>query len=114
MNEQQINSLHVAERKFPGLSQRLWVGNVIHGEGLLNMRSGSHLFMADAGDALLALAESGILKPTAFRPSLSGAAFLGLSNHNRNKGEERKEPTRDDAAHWEWKCLVSADGYKNE
>jgi hypothetical protein len=112
MNNRQIDFLRAAERKFPGLSQWLWVGNVIHGERLLNMRIGNYILMADVGDALIMLAESGILKPTAFRPSHSGAAFLGLSACNKRR--ERKGPTRDDAAHWEWECLVSADGYKNE
>lgn len=86
----------------------LWPGNVIHGEQFLSLTTGHSVSMADIGDRLRELHEAGIIKPIRFRPSHSGAAFLGLQEGASK--EKRDAPHAGDAAHWEWEVSQSPEG----
>lgn len=98
---------HAAERRFPGLFRLLWQGNVIHGEQVLALvPRGFNAQMADVSTTLLRLHAAGVLRPLAFRPSPSGAAFLGLSPAYRG---HQTAPNAGTAGHWTWECLGDFD-----
>ncbi len=86
------------ERLCDGATTRLWKGNVIHGEQFLT-KKGHAVFMADVSTALLRLCAASVIRPIAFQPSHSGAAFLGLDSCQQGA---HTTPNASDAAHWDW------------
>ncbi len=98
MNKRQ--AIDYLDRLCPDGSIRLWPGNFIHGEQFLT--KGRTVFMADISTALLHLQSAGVIKPTKFTPSHSGAAFLGLDSCQRRA---HTKPDAGDAAHWTWEVL---------
>lgn len=97
--EQRI-AIAYLERLCGGGTVRLWKGNVIHGEQFLTQ--GRTVFMADVSTALLRLCAANIIRPIMFRPSLSGAALLGLDSCQRRA---HTTPDASDAAHWDWEVI---------
>ncbi len=99
MNKRQ--AIAYLDRLCPDGSTHLWSGNFIHGEQFLT-KKGHAVFMADISTALLHLQAAGVIRPTKFTPSHSGAAFLGLDPCQRRA---HTQPDAGDAAHWTWEVL---------
>lgn len=103
MNKELETVLRRAESRFPGLVNRLWTSNVIHGEDVLRLAPRRRaVFPSDAGDCLRELAEHGVVEPAKFAPSHSGAAFLGLDPAYRRL---HTEPNAGTAGHWAWRVV---------
>lgn len=81
----------------------LWLGNVFHGSDFMKYGSNS-LTVSDAEDTCLDLFELGYVVPTIFNPTLSEAAFLGLSYSNRPR-DLKKKPDFGWAHGWDWMCV---------
>ncbi len=96
----QRTAIDSLERLCAGATTRLWKGNIVHGEQFLT--KGRTVFMADVSTALLRLCAAGAIRPIAFRPSHSGAAFLGLDYCQRRA---HTTPDPSDAAHWDWEVI---------
>lgn len=94
---EQRTAISYLERLCDGATSCLWKGNVIHGEQFLTKER--NVSMADVSTALLSLCVASVIQPIAFRPSHSGAAFIGLDVANRRK---HTAPNAGTAAHWNW------------
>lgn len=93
----QRTAVDYLERLCAGATTRLWKGNVVYGEQFLT--KGRTVSMADVSTALLRLCAAEAIRPIAFRPSHSGAAFLGLDSCQQRA---HTKPNASDAAHWDW------------
>lgn len=92
--------------RYPSLHTLLWgaeLHNVFHGSRLMDLGR-TNSMSSDASDALLALEQSGYIKPTLFNPSVSEAAILGLS-HPTYKDSHRQPPNPGNAFAWDWQVL---------
>ena len=100
MSEEEGRAVDYLNGLCPDASTRLWLGNCIHGEQFLVR--GRNVMMADISTAFLKLWAVGVLRPTKFTPSHSGAAFLGLDTSQRGTHDK---PNASDAAHWTWEVV---------
>lgn len=106
ITSEQRTAITWAEQRHRGITNRLWATNVLRGEFFL-VRGHAFPAMADIGDTFRRLAAAGVLRPTCFAPSHSGAAFVGLQEGASKEG--RGAPHAGDAGHWEWEVTGSFD-----
>ncbi len=107
IDNEQSRILSIFKRRFPNSVDILYEGYVFHGQYQIHDRieKGLNIFMGDVSNILMKLYDVGVIEPKQFRPSHSGAAFLGLDKCNHGLAND-KEPNCTSAAHWEWEVLV--------
>ena len=100
-----VHPLDHFHRRFPNSVDILYKGHVFHGEYQVLDRAPKecNIMAADVSSALIGLYRAGIIEPVRFRPSHSGAAFLGLEGSQRSP---HLKPHVGDAIHWEWRVLL--------
>ena len=103
-----IHPLDHFHRRFPNSADILYKGYVFHGEYQVLDRTpkGRNIMAADVSSALMGLYRVGIIKPSKFAPSHSGAAFLGLEEGYFRPRPRHLKPHIGDAIHWEWRVML--------
>lgn len=101
-----IHPLDHFHRRFPDSIDILYKGCVFHGEYqvLDRIPKGLNIMASDVSFALMRLFNVGIIEPIRFRPSHSGAAWLGLTV--AGPCDRHLKPNVGNAIHWEWKVMM--------
>lgn len=100
-----IHPLDHFHRRFPNSIDVLYKEHIFHGEYQVLDRTpkGYNIMAADVSSALMGLFKVRIIEPIRFRPSRSGAAFLGLEVSQRRP---HLRAHVGDAIHWEWRVML--------